>query len=78
MRTNVMNSQNVRMVERRNRARFLFETPPSVGVVRQHFGQHFDGDIAPEPRVTRAVYLARSICAQRRNNSVGAEPDARG
>jgi hypothetical protein len=33
VRTNVMDSQDVRMVQRRNRARFLFETPQSIGVI---------------------------------------------
>src|SRR5215469_8710520 len=39
------------MVQRRNRARILFETAQSVGVISQRLGQHSDRDITPEPRV---------------------------
>jgi hypothetical protein len=55
-----MDSQDVRMVQRRNRARFLFETPQPVGIMSQSFRQHFDCDISPEPRVARAVHLAHA------------------
>jgi hypothetical protein len=59
-----MDSQDVRMVQRRNRARFLFETPQSVGIMCQCLWQHFDRDITPEPRVAGAVHLAHAARAQ--------------
>ncbi len=54
------------MVQRRNRARFLFETPQSVGIMRQRLWQHLDRDITPQPRVACAVHLAHAARAQRR------------
>ena len=76
--TNVMDSQDVRMVQRRNRARFLFETPQPVGIMRQRFWQHFDRDITPEPRVACPVHLAHAARSYRRYDLVRPEFGARG
>ncbi len=54
------------MVQRGNRACFLFEAPQSIGVFSQRLWQHFDRDITPEPRVACAVHLAHASRAQRR------------
>jgi hypothetical protein len=51
------------MVQRRNRARFLFETPQSVRIMGQRLWQHFDRDITPKPRVARAVHLTHAASA---------------
>jgi hypothetical protein len=66
VRTNVMDSNEIRMVQRGNRACFLFETPQSIGVFSKRLWEHFDRDITPEPRVACAVHLAHAACAERR------------
>src|SRR5215472_5205133 len=68
-----MDSQDVRMVQRSNRPRFLFETPQSIGVISQRRWQDFDRDITPKARVVRAVHLAHAACTQGRENFVRAQ-----
>jgi hypothetical protein len=63
MRTNVVDSQDVRMVQRRDRPCFLYKTPQSIGVISQRLWQHFDRDIPPEPGIPRAVHLAHAARA---------------
>jgi hypothetical protein len=57
VRANVMDSQDVRMVQRRNRARFLFETPQPVGIIRQPSGSTLIATSRPS-RVSRARYTS--------------------
>ena len=78
MRTNVVDSQDVRMVQRRDRPCFLYKTPQSIGVISQRRWQHFDRDIAPEPRVARAVHLAHAARSCWRYDLVRPEFGARG
>ena len=66
------------MVQRRNCARFLLETPQSVGIISQRLWQHFDRDITPEPRVACAVHLAHTARSDRRYDLVRPEFGARG
>ena len=53
-----MNGDDVGVVERARRAGFPLETGDVIGVARQASGQHFDGHVAPEPRIAGAPDLA--------------------
>ena len=69
--------EDVGMVERGGRLRFLLEPPASdrVGHLRC---QELDGDGPVEPRIARAIDLAHPACPEERQDFVGAEPGARG
>ncbi len=56
----VVDRQNVRVIERGGRERFLFEAAQAIGVSRDRGRQHFDGDVAAQPRVVGAVHLAHT------------------
>ena len=66
----VVDGQDVRMVERRGRARLLLEALTAAGVGGQGLGQHLDRDLAPEPRVPRPIHLAHAAGAERREDLV--------
>jgi hypothetical protein len=66
------------MVQRRNRARFLFETPQSVGIIGQGLWQHFDRDITIEPRIAPAIHLTHAARTQQREDFIWTEFGARG
>src|SRR5208283_4359622 len=76
--SDVVDSENVGMVERRDRARFLLKTAQAVGVFGQSLGQNLDGDVAAESGVARAVHFAHPARSERRNNFVRTELRARG
>ena len=59
------------MIERRNRARFLFETPAVL------FGEPLHRDDAIEPRVARFPHFSHATCAEEGQDFIGAEPRAR-
>ena len=52
--------ENVGMVQRRRRLRFLFKASQPLLVRREKGGQDFDRDVAPQPEVTGAIYLSHS------------------
>ena len=53
------------MIQRGRGARFLLEAAQTVGVGGKGRGQHFDGDIASEPRIARAIHLAHPAGSER-------------
>jgi hypothetical protein len=69
----VMDGADMRVVERRNRPRFLLEALPRLGVGRARAGDDLDGDRAIEPRVPRFVDLAHAARAERGEDLVDAE-----
>ena len=56
--SNVVDRADVRVAERGDDARFALESRLTVGIPGHRGRQHLDGDIAPEPRVTRPVDVA--------------------
>jgi hypothetical protein len=73
----VVDGEDVRMVERSDRARLLLEPPQALGIARNVGRQHLDGHIATETQIARAVDLAHPASAERRENLVRAEPGTR-
>jgi hypothetical protein len=57
--------QNVGVIQRRNYLRLLLEPPQPFRVPRKRGGQNLDCDVAPEPRVPRAVHLTHAASAER-------------
>ena len=51
---------DVRMIERRQHARFAFEPGTPIRIEHECVGQDFDRDVALEPFVTRAIDFAHS------------------
>ena len=64
---------DVRMRQRRGRARLLEEPLAPIGIGRDGRGQHLDRDGAAEPRVARAVHLAHAAGADAIEDLVVAE-----
>jgi hypothetical protein len=48
------------MIQRGDRAGFLLEATEAIGVGGKRRGQDFDGDVAAEARVPRAIDLAHA------------------
>ena len=61
------------MIQRGRGARLLFEAAQTVGVGGEGRGQHFDGDIASEPRIARAIHLAHPAGSDEGDDLVRAE-----
>src|SRR5690348_6008936 len=61
----VVKRADVRMLERRNRARLALETLLHVGFRGQMLWQNLDGDVASQPRISRAVHLSHPARAYR-------------
>ena len=66
--------KNIWMVERCDRAGFLFEADEAVAFACEGFGKDFQRHFASEPRVAGAHHFAHSTGAQWRDDFVGAEP----
>ena len=73
-RSDVVDRDDVGVVKRRGRARFLLETFSAIGVAGDTLRQDFHGDVPPKPGVARAIDLAHASRADRRKNLVGTEP----
>ena len=56
--TDVVDGDEVRVVQRRSRARLFLEALDPLGVRSDRRGQHLEGDVASEPCVTGAIDLA--------------------
>ena len=56
---------DVRMIERRQNARFPVEAGAAVGVGGPVAGQQFEGYLATQTRITRAIHLAHPARAER-------------
>ena len=65
VRAEVVDREQVRMRQRRDRACLALEAGERVDVLRQVLGKHFDGDLATEAQIPRAVDLTHSAGAQR-------------
>ena len=65
------------MVEHAGRARFLLEPAQRVGVGGEIAREHFDGHVALQARVLRAVHLAHAARADGHENFVRTEQRAR-
>ena len=72
-----MNRDDVRMIERGCRLRFLDEAAAAALIGDPIGGQHFDGDLAPQPWVARAIDLAHAPGADKAEDLVAAEPSTR-
>src|SRR6516162_586673 len=67
----VMDRADVRVIQRGNRARFTFEAPQPMLILRERSGQDLDRHMASEPGVVREIDLAHSTRAEQRNDFVG-------
>ncbi len=61
------------MVERGKDLRLALESREPVRISGEHFGKNFDRDVAVKLRIARAVDLAHSAGAERREDLVHAE-----
>ena len=67
---------DVRMVERREQARFAREAGAALGIGREVRRQDLDRDVTTELAVARAIDLAHATGAERRHDRVRAEVPA--
>ena len=65
------------MIQRRDRLRLPLEPREHVRVLREGFGQDFDGDVAAQLRVPRPVHLSHSPGAERREDFVRPQQGSR-
>ena len=72
-----MDGRDVRVVERRKQPRLSFEAGAAVGVGEPGSGEHFNRDVAPEPRITSAIDLAHPARAKQADHLVGPDATAR-
>ncbi len=73
----VVNSGDVWVVERRQRLCLTLEARAKLRVIEQVGQEEFDRDVAPEPRVARAIHVAHPTGTKRGNDFVGSEPLSR-
>src|SRR5262249_41947525 len=66
------NGNDVRMVERRGRARLLFEALHPLSISSELLRQEFERQLASEPGILREVNFSHSARPQRRKNLVAA------
>ena len=78
MRADVVDRDQVRVVERPRRARFLLEAAQAIRVLGEGGGEDLDGDVAAEPRVFGAVDLTHPARADGGEDLVGPYPHADG
>ena len=75
MLPDIENREDVWMIQRRGGAGFLLEAMEALRIGRECGWKNLDGDVAPEPRIARAIDLAHAACAKRADNLIG--PEAR-
>ncbi len=73
---NVVEGADVRMIQRRNRARLAVKSLAPIGIARQMRRQDFDRNGAFEPRVPRSINFAHPPGSDSRYNFVRADPGA--
>ena len=73
----VIQSADVRVIERRDRARFTVETVAQRRVGGELRRQDFDCDAAIKARVARAIHLAHAARPDERHDFIGAESRTR-
>ena len=61
---------DVGVIQRGEQPRFALEACEPIGVAAQRFGKNFDGDVATELRIRRAVDLSHTAGAQRGDDLV--------
>ena len=66
----LVNRDDRRVRQRRNRARLALEALPCLRVLRRPFGENLDGDMPFEPGVERAIDLAHAAGADRLENLI--------
>ena len=68
--TDLVNGDDVRMIECRDRFGFLLEAAHAVGILGEFGGQELDGNLAFELRVLGKPDFAHAPGAERRDDSV--------
>jgi len=56
----IVDTKNIRMIERSDGAGFLLEATQAIGIGGEGGGKNLDGDVAPETLIASAVDLAHS------------------
>ena len=64
MHAGIVDGEDVRVIQRRQRPGLLLEAPQAVGVAGELPRQHLDRHVAVEPRVPRAEHLAHAARAE--------------
>ena len=72
----VVDGEDAGVRQRGHRARLALESLAQLGAAGHGLRQHLQGDVAPEPRVGRAVHLAHASRAEGRHDAVGSEAAA--
>ncbi len=78
LRADVVDGQQIGMAQRAQGARFLFEPLQAVGITRERFREHLDGNAAVQARITSPIDLAHAARTQGRLDFVWAKPCAGG
>ena len=73
----VVEAAGMGMVKGGDSARFAFEAAATAAIAGDLANQDLDGDVAAEPRVTRAIHLAHAAGTQRGEHFVRAEACSR-
>src|SRR5262245_19581454 len=66
----VVDRADVRVVQRRDRARLAFKPPQPMGIGRERCRENLDRHVPAEPRVLREVHLAHSARTEQRDDFV--------
>ena len=74
--SDVVDGDEVRVVERPGESRLLLEAPHQLRVTGEGFVDDLEGDVAPEPGVSRPVDLGHSTGAEDRQHLVRTQPAA--
>jgi hypothetical protein len=77
MLTDVIDSEDIRVIESCSSASFLFEALHVARIEGERMEQDFDGDPAMKPAVLSAIHLSHAACANERDDLVGSQPCAR-
>jgi len=74
----IVNGDHVGMIQRRDRAGLLLESPHALAILRERLGQNLEGHVAPEPCITGAVDFAHPAGADRGDDLIRSQTRARG
>ena len=75
-RPDVVQLADMRMVQRRDRPRFMFESAEAIRVMGHWRGENFDGDVAIKTRIAGAVDFAHPARAEQGHDLIRSEPRA--
>ena len=73
MSTDVIDGDNVWMVQRCDSLGFLLEAVQTIGVFGKCSRQNFDGNVAVQPFITRAIHLTHSAFTNLRTDFIPTE-----